>query len=388
MEDLILVLNAGSSSLKFAVYQDSLGDVQEICSGQAEGLFSRPRFVVRLEDETQDTPLYGQGHGAAVQHLAEWLRARFAGRPLLAVGHRVAHGGDSFDRPVRITPPMLDTLQRLVPLAPLHQPHNLGPIRMLAELMPRVPQVACFDTAFHRTMPRLETLYALPGPLIDEGVRRYGFHGLSYEYISRRLRDLAPALREGRVVVAHLGSGASMCAMENGRSVATTMGFTALDGLPMGTRCGSLDPGIVLYLMDAKGMSLRDVEEMLYKNSGLLGLSGISADLRVLLESTQDRAFEAVDFFVHRAARELASLAASLGGLDGLVFTAGIGEHSAPVRAAICRKAAWLGIELDEWANDNGERTISATGSRVTVMVVPTDENRIIAEQVVETLNG
>ncbi|MBC7906844.1 MAG: acetate/propionate family kinase [Rhodospirillaceae bacterium] len=378
MDELILVVNAGSSSVKFALYQAS----QEICAGQAEGLLTQPRFHARsigAEPETHAIP--EAGHHAAVAFLAAWLHTAFPAQRVSAVGHRVVHGGDPAPGPTLVTPELLARLESLVPQMPLHLPHNLAPIHALPRLRPDLPQVACFDTSFHRTLPRLEQLFAIPRELIGEGVRRYGFHGLSYEFIARRLKEIAPAIADRRVVVAHLGSGASMCAMEGGHSVATTMGFTGLDGLPMGTRPGYMDPGILLYLMEAKGMDARAISDFLYKSCGMLGLSGgISNDMRELLASDAPEATEAVDFFVHRAARELGSLAAVLGGLDALVFTAGIGEHSPAIRAAICRRSHWLGITLDEAANDQNRTIISHADSAVAVLVVATDENRVIAE--------
>lgn len=386
MAELVLVLNAGSSSVKFAVYDAHQGGrVREACSGQAEGLLTRPRFQVRLgQNEPEVHSIAETGHDAAIAFLAHWLRQSFGGAQLLAVGHRVVHGGDPPPGPTVVTEALLVRLDALVPQMPLHLPHNLAPMRSLMRLLPQVPQVACFDTSFHRTLPRLEQLFAIPRTLIAEGVRRYGFHGLSYEYVTRQLRDLAPEIADRRVIVAHLGSGASMCAVQNGASIATTMGFTGLDGLPMGTRPGSIDPGILLYLMDAKGMGPREIEDFLYRQSGLLGLSGgISNDMRELMESDAPEAVEAVAFFVRRVCREMGSLAAVLGGLDALVFTAGIGEHAAALRTAICRHSAWLGISLDEAANGEHRQVISQPDSAVRVLVIPTDENRIIAEHAV-----
>ncbi|HTH15378.1 MAG TPA: acetate/propionate family kinase [Magnetospirillum sp.] len=383
MDELVLILNAGSSSVKFAVYDEQADGLKEICSGQAEGLLTTPRFSARREGGGREEHAIAEtGHDAAIMFLATWLRATFPGAKLWAVGHRVVHGGDPPPGPTLVDEALLARLEELIPQMPLHLPHNLAPMRTIARLQPEVPQVACFDTSFHRTMPRVEQIFAIPRALIAEGVRRYGFHGLSYEYVARRLKAVAPDIADGKVVVAHLGSGASMCAMEGGRSVATTMGFTGLDGLPMGTRPGSVDPGILLYLMEAKGMGAHEMEDFLYRRCGLLGLSGgISNDMRELLASDAPEAAEAVDYFIHRACRELGSLAAALGGLDALVFTAGIGERSAFIRAAICRRSSWLGIELDERANNENRTIISRPGSAVTVLVVPTDENRVIAEQ-------
>jgi acetate kinase len=300
---------------------------------------------------------------------------------LACIGHRVVHGGTRYAAPVRVDEQVLAELYKLVPLAPLHQPINLAPIRKLRAARPELPQAACFDTAFHRTQPREAELFALPRHFYDEGIRRYGFHGLSYQFIARSLQEMAPQAAVGRTVVAHLGSGVSMCALHNGRSVATTMGFTALDGCPMGTRSGSLDAGVVLHLARERGMSLDAIEKLLYQQSGLLGLSGISNDMRALLRSDVPAAREAVDYFVYRLSRELGSLAAALGGLNALVFTAGIGENSPEIRAAICARAAWLGVELDDAANSAGGPRISRPHSAVSVWCIPTDEERMIAEQ-------
>lgn len=388
MEDLILVINAGSSSIKFTVYRAGDAGLAEICAGQAEGVLSTPTFVARREDGTERLPIPETGHPAAVAFIAGWLRQAFPEAHLRAVGHRVVHGGAPAPGPTLIDEDLLARLDRLVPQMPLHLPNNLAPMRSLMALQPSLPQVACFDTWFHRTLPRLEQLFAIPRALIDEGVRRYGFHGLSYEFVSRRLREVAPEIADKRVIIAHLGSGASMCAIAGGQSVATTMGFSGLDGLPMGTRPGNLDPGILLYLLDAKAMGVREIEDLLYRRCGLLGLSGVSNDVRELLASDDPAAAEAVDFFVHRVCRELGSLTASLGGLDALVFTGGIGERASTIRAAICRKASWLGIALDDPANDAGRTLISRTGEGIPVLVIPTDENRVIADHTLALLTS
>jgi acetate kinase len=317
--------------------------------------------------------------GELLPALLPWARERLGGRRLAALGHRVVHGGMRHSRPERVTPQLLAELEALVPLAPLHEPHNLAPIRAILALDPALPQVACFDTAFHRSVPEVAQAFALPHALHDEGVRRYGFHGLSYEYIASVLPQQAPEIAGGRVVVAHLGNGASLCALQAGRSIASTMGFTALDGLPMGTRCGELDAGVVLYLISQKGMTAAAVEDLLYRRAGMLGLSGLSSDFRDLLASDDARARFAIDVFCYRTARSIGSLAAALGGLDGLVFTAGVGENAAAVRAAICRACGWLGLELDEAANRARGPRISAAGSRVAAWVIPTDENLMIA---------
>jgi acetate kinase len=295
------------------------------------------------------------------------------------VGHRVVHGGLDYAEPVRVEAGVLAALEKFVPLAPLHQPHNLAPIRLLLERNPQLPQVACFDTAFHRAQPELAQMFALPKALHDEGVRRFGFHGLSYEYIASRLPGIDARAAAGRTIVLHLGNGASMCAMLGGRSVASTMGFTAVDGLPMGTRCGNIDPGVILYLMDVRGMDARAVEKLIYSQSGLLGVSGVSSDMRTLLASSEPRAKLAVDLYVYRIGRELGSLAAALGGLDAIVFTGGIGENSAEIRARVCRDAAWLGVDLDAAANDSAGPRLATAASRVAAWTLPTNEELMIA---------
>jgi acetate kinase len=379
-EPLIGVINAGSSSLKFSVYE---GDTR-LLSGQFDGIGARPSAsATRLAGEMITPPdisgMMLETPSDALPAVIPWARQHFGTRPLAALGHRVVHGGLQHSHPARVTPELLDGLEALVPLAPLHEPHNLASIRMAAKLNPDLPQIACFDTAFHRTVPELNQAFALPFALYDEGVRRYGFHGLSYEYIASALPTQAPELADARVVVAHLGNGCSACALKAGRSVATTMGFTALDGLPMGTRSGALDPGVVLYLIQQKGMTTHAVSDLLYRRSGMLGVSGVSSDFRDLLASPEPRARFAVDLFCHGVARHIASLAAALGGLDGIVFTAGVGENAAPVRRRICRACAWLGVELDEVANDRHLGRISSDGSPVGVYVIKTDENLMIA---------
>lgn len=379
-EPLIGVVNAGSSSLKFALYD---GEAL-VLSGQVEGIGTKPAMhaasgsakalpVLDFGSTPPETP------GAAFLALLPWLRDHLGGRALAAIGHRVVHGGPYHDRPLQVTPALLDELGALSRLAPLHQPHNLSPIRAAYEHNPRLPQIACFDTAFHRTMPLVAQAFALPRELTNRGVRRYGFHGLSYEYIASRLPEIAPALAEGRTIVAHLGNGASLCALHRGRSVATTMGFSALDGLPMGTRCGDLDPAVVIHLIRFEGMSPEGVEDMLYRRSGMLGLSGVSSDFRDLLGSSHPEARFALEVFVHRVARHIGSLAAALGGMDGLVFTAGVGENSPRIRAAICNACAWLGLDLDPEANESRRGLISQRESQVSAYVIPTDENLMIA---------
>jgi acetate kinase len=383
MPDAVLVLNAGSSSIKFSVFALDGGALSLDSKGQVEGIGTKPRFVASdaagasLSDE--DFEIEGaDGHGQALRRLSEWLRQRLADDCVVAVGHRVVHGGPDFAAPVAIDDGVLQRLESLVPLAPLHQPHNLAAICAIRTLMPGTLQVACFDTAFHRSHPELADWFALPRRFYDEGIRRYGFHGLSYESIALALKEVAPEIADGRVIVAHLGSGASMCAIENGRSVDSTMGFTALDGLPMGTRPGSLDPGVVLHLVRAHGMDADAIERLLYYECGLKGVSGISNDMRMLLASDDPRAAQAIDLFVYRICREIGALAAALGGLDGLVFTAGIGERSPEIRARVCRRAAWLGIELDGKANLAGGPRISTPG-KVAAFAIPTDEELMIA---------
>jgi acetate kinase len=393
MTDTILVLNAGSSSIKFSLFADRGADLAALAGGQVEGIYNAPRFVAKdadgrtLSERRWDAgqPL---GHDGALAHILDWLRdAQPTGQRLAAVGHRVVHGGTEFGAPVRLDADVVDQLQKFVPLAPLHQPHNLGPIRELLARAPGLPQVACFDTAMHRTNPPLAQMFALPQELSDAGVRRYGFHGLSYEYIASVLPGIDADAARGRCVVLHLGNGASMCALQGGRSIASTMGFTAVDGLPMGTRCGAIDPGVMLYLMDERGMDARAIEKLIYHQSGLLGVSGVSSDMRVLLESAEPRARLAIDLFCYRIGRELGSLAAALGGLDAIVFTAGIGERAAPVREQVCRAAAWLGVELDEAANATHGPRISRDGSRTRAWVIPTNEELMIARHTRQLLS-
>lgn len=380
----IVVINAGSSSLKFSLFEEDAGELVLLARGQAEGLFTSPRFVVKdgagnvVQEKT-----WGEGtqfgHEGALDTLIEALRTRFAGYTLAAVGHRVVHGGPSYAQPVRVTAGVVAELERFVPLAPLHQPHNLAPIRLLLARQPALPQVACFDTAFHRVQPPVAQAFALPREFGEKGVVRYGFHGLSYEYIAGRLPEIDARVAAGKAVVLHLGNGASMCAIANGLSVASTMGFTAVDGLPMGTRCGALDPGVLLYCMDELRMDARAIEKLIYQQSGLLGVSGISSDMRALEASTDPHAAEAIDLYAYRIGRELGSLAAALGGLDGIVFTAGIGENSVSLRERVCRDAAWLGVALDASANAAGSTCISTKASRTAAFVVPTDEELMIA---------
>jgi len=385
MDDCVLVLNAGSSSVKFCVYGRRDSHAWELAArGQIDGIGTAPRFTVAQADRgvpSQSRPLNPAVRDAssALEHLAGWLRSQYGGARVLGVGHRVVHGGVHYTQPVLVTRAVLDDLRELVPLAPLHQPHNLAAIEAVSERLPGVPQVACFDTSFHRGQPAVASLVPLPRDVRAAGIQRYGFHGLSYEYVAAMLPAAAPEIATGRVIVAHLGSGASLCALDNGKSIDSSLGFTALDGLCMGTRPGALDPGVVLYLFQVMAKSPAEVEKILYKESGLLGISGISNDMRDLLGNSAPEARLAVDYFVYRAAREIGGLAAVLGGIDGLVFTAGIGENAPDVRRRICEASAWLGVRLDSEANSGGAARISAGGSRVSVWVIPTNEELMIA---------
>jgi acetate kinase len=382
--DAVAVLNAGSSSIKFSLFTAAGGELALAARGQTEGLYTSPRFVARdADDRIIAEKAWGQsvqlGHDGALEHLVAFLRTEFAQHRLAAVGHRVVHGGLAYSTPVRVDAPVLAALEKFVPLAPLHQPHNLAPIRALIERAPDLPQIACFDTAFHRDQPGVAQAFALPKAITDRGVRRYGFHGLSYEYIAQVLPQYDARAAAGRTVMLHLGNGASMCAIMAGRSVASTMGFTAVDGLPMGTRCGNLDPGVLLYLMDELGMDARAIEKLIYQQSGLLGVSGISSDMRTLEASADPAAKTAIDLFVYRIGRELGSLAAALGGLDAIVFTGGIGENSRALRARVCAEAAWLGVDLDGAANEANGPRLSTAASRVAAWAIPTNEELMIA---------
>ncbi len=392
----VLVLNAGSSSLKFALYalDRTLAPAPAVC-GQVDGIGASPEVTLdtaageRIREAVATAGGQGEQHRAALEHVFGLLVRHNPALDIAAAGHRIVHGGERFSAPTRLDEAVLRTLDTFVPLAPLHQPHNLRAVRAVAALMPDVPQVGCFDTAFHRTQPALAQAFALPRRLSTEGIKRYGFHGLSYDYVARQLPALIGERAKGAVVIAHLGNGASMCALREGKSVASTMGFTALEGLMMGTRSGSLDPGVMLYLMEQKGMDTKALTRLLYKESGLLGVSGISQDMRTLLASEAPEAKEAVDLFCYRIARELGSLAAAAGGLDALVFTGGIGEHAAPVREQVAAWSAWLGITIDPAANAtpaDHARRLDTAGSRVAVAVVPTDEERMIARYTMETL--
>jgi acetate kinase len=383
--DTILVVNAGSSSVKFQVLivEEGKGKLDRLIKGQIDGIGARPRLRAESSDRKPLMDRLYATHevadvAAALEAAGAWLRSNQKVVPI-AVGHRVVHGGPIYDRPIVVNRDVLARLEQYIPLAPLHQPFNLAPIRALLERSPEIPQVACFDTAFHRGHGPIVDHYAIPERFYAEGVCRYGFHGLSYEYIAGRLQVIAPEAANGRVIVAHLGSGASMCALSGGRSIETTLGFTALDGLPMGTRSGQIDPGVVLYLISEKGMTPASVQSLLYRECGLKGLSGISNDVRDLAASADPRAEFAIEHFVHRVGLHTGMLAAALGGIDSFVFTAGIGENSASMRARIVEKLAWLGAELDPEANLAGETLISRKGSRVDVYVVPTDEELMIA---------
>jgi acetate kinase len=386
----LLVINAGSSSIKFALY--ALNDTGPALRfrGLADGLGGSRAHLEIVDDQRRsllERDLEDTRHDHALERVVRWIENHLEGVQLVGAGHRVVHGGARFSRPVRLDARTLDRLEGYTNLAPLHQPHNLRAIHAVARLRPNLPQVACFDTAVHRQQPPVAQRFALPREYEEKGILRYGFHGLSYEYIASVLADYDPRGARGRTVVAHLGNGASMCALHNGRSVATTMGFTALDGLPMGERCGSIDPGVLLFLLQHEGLSVSELEELLYRRSGLLGLSGISSDMRELLASDQPAARDAVDYYVYRAAREIGSLVAAMGGLDALVFTAGVGENAAGVREAICRRIEWLGLELDPGANSSGASRISFEGSRVAAWVIPTDEELMIARHTLDCLH-
>jgi acetate kinase len=393
MNQRILILNTGSSSIKFAVF-DANADTDPLLQGDVTGLGGMPAFSARDHagnalTRPQDSPLPASvaTHDAALAWLFDWLGEHHAGN-FVGAGHRVVHGGKHFSEPALVNAAVFAALEALVPLAPLHQPHNLAAIRALMTLQPGLPQVACFDTAFHRTQDPLAQQFALPRDITASGIQRYGFHGLSYEYIARVMPQHLGDLADSRVIVAHLGNGASLCAMRNRKSVATTMGFTALDGLMMGTRCGTIDPGVLFYLMREQNMPAEKVEDLLYRRSGLLGVSGISSDMRELLASDAPAAREAIDLFCYRAAREIGSLTAALGGLDALIFTAGIGERSHEVRARICEKLHWLGLAIDDAANRAHQTTINRAESRVAVRLIPANEESVIARHTARIIRG
>ena len=387
----IAVINAGSSSIKFAVFDDDANQSLRF-RGQIEKIGVAPALTVEGPDgekvAEKEWSAKELDHRSGTRIILQQAIALLGGETVEGIGHRVVHGGTQFTAPTAITKDVVASLKKLCPLAPLHQPHNLAPIEAIMAEAPHIPQVACFDTAFHQTQPHLAQAFALPRELSDSGIRRYGFHGLSYEFVSGRLRDVAPEYADKRVVIAHLGNGASLCAIHHGQSVATTMGFTAVEGLMMGTRCGSIDPGVLIYLMDEKKLDARGLETLIYKQSGLLGVSGISSDMRTLRGSDDPHAREAIDLFIYRIVREIGSLSAALGGLDGLVFTGGIGQRDAKTRREVVAGCAWLGAALDEEANGRGEGRIDAESSKLPVWVLPTDEERIIARHTAAVLDS
>ena len=391
MSGCVAVINAGSSSIKFAIFSDS-DDAEMRYRGQIEGIGVNPRLIVKDAQNAiqieRTWPPSGFDHGAATREILETGVRLVSGTPVRGIGHRVVHGGMAFAGPVRLDLEVLDELARLNQLAPLHQPHNLAPIHAIFEAAPHIPQVACFDTAFHRGQPDIAQSFALPRRFKDAGVRRYGFHGLSYEYLASRLRDSYPELASKRVIMAHLGNGASLCAINQGQCVASTMGFTAVDGLMMGTRCGALDPGVILYLMQEHQMDAAAIEALLYRESGLLGVSGISSDMRALRASAEPHAREAIDLFVYRIIRETGSLVAALGGIDAFVFSGGIGENDAATRTEVIEGCRWLGAVLDPALNAKGNGRVSTATSRVEVLVIPTDEERLIASHTIRVLGS
>jgi len=389
--DVIVVINAGSSSVKFSIFGVSGSALGLVCNGNFEEIYTAPRLRIRhasgevLAEQRwpEADPI---GHDGAVAFLFDWLHSHSTGYRAIGAGHRFVHGGTRYASAVRVDDDVIANLEALVPLAPLHQPHHLSALKALAGRFPHLPQVACFDTAFHHQQPEIAAQFALPREITQQGVRRYGFHGLSYEYIASALPHYDERAARGKTVVLHLGNGASMAALAGGKSIATTMGFTPVDGLPMGTRSGALDPGVLLWLMDQLKMDARAIEKLLYHRSGLLGVSGIASDMRTLLESSDPAAAHAVDLFCYRVSRELGSLAAALGGLDAIVFTAGIGEHAPPVRERVCRAAAWLGVSLDPAANARHGPRISRADSAVAAWVIPTNEELMIAGHTLEKL--
>jgi acetate kinase len=389
MSDCIAVINAGSSTVKFGIYAP--GEAVALYRGQVEGIGTAPRLrVVNAKGEAIADRTWspdGFDHELATREILLSGQQLMQGR-VGGIGHRVVHGGRYYAAPIRVTRTLLDDLAKLIPLAPLHQPHNLAPIRAILAAAPTMPQVVCFDTAFHRTQPHLAQAFGLPRSLAEEGVQRYGFHGLSYEYLVSQLRELSPAHADGRVIIAHLGNGASLCGVKAGRSVASTMGFTAVDGLMMGTRCGALDPGVILYLLQEHGMDAAAVEDLIYRKSGLVGVSGISSDMRTLRASHEPAAREAINLFVYRIIREIGSLVASLGGIDALVFSGGIGEHDPMTRAEVVEGCRWLGAALDAGKNARGDGLISSTASHIAVWVIPTDEELLIARHTAAVLSA
>lgn len=389
MASFILTLNAGSSSLKFSLFNEV-----ELAHGQMEGLGAKPHFVAKSEtqaanrDQTWSEEDAPQNHEQALQVILNWFEESFPGTEIAAVGHRVVHGGPEYAAPIILNDEILGKLTKYEPLAPLHQPHNLAGIRAAQAAFPNAVQVACFDTAFHRVHPWVNDTFALPRKYYDEGVRRYGFHGLSYEYVSKKLHEIAPEHSDDRTVIAHLGNGASMCAIRNGQSVGSTMGFSALDGLPMGTRCGQIDPGVLLYMMSEHNMDVDDLTKLLYKESGLKGLSGISQDMREIEAADTEQAREAIDYYVFRIRRELGAMAAILGGIDSLVFCGGIGENSASIRNKVCESFDWMGLELDFNKNSAGEVLISTETSKCKIYAIKTDEEAMIAAHTAELLHA
>ena len=389
MSGCIAVINAGSSSVKFAVYEAS-GEAHVLFRGQVEGIGTAPHLTIEDTNSRvvaeQNWPADGFDHVTATRELLTTGTNLIEGRQVVGIGHRVVHGGMHYAAPIRLDHAVLASLSELIPLAPLHQPHNLAPIRTILDVAPQIPQIACFDTAFHRSQAQVAQAFSLPRHLTEAGVRRYGFHGLSYEYLVSQLRAAWPALASQRLVIAHLGNGASLCAVRDGQSVASTMGFTAVDGLMMGTRCGALDPGVLLYLMQQYRMDAASIEDLIYRRSGLLGVSNISSDMRTLRASSEPAAREAIALFVYRIVREMGSLTAALGGLDGIVFSGGIGENDAATRAEVIQGCEWVGATLDAARNARGEGRISVDSSRVEVLVIPTDEERLIARHTMRLL--
>jgi len=392
MSRQIAVINAGSSSIKFAVFNEGGRDQELMFRGQIENIGVAPKLHVEKPDGEKlvenEWGAKDLDHRLATKAILQVSIGLLGGEAVEGIGHRVVHGGTQFTGPTAVTMDLIKSLKSLIPLAPLHQPHNVAPMEAIMSEAPLIPQVACFDTAFHQTQEHLAQAFALPRELSDSGIRRYGFHGLSYEYVSRKLKEVAPDHADGRIVIAHLGNGASLCAVHKGKSVATTMGFTAVEGLVMGTRCGSIDPGVLIYLMDEKGMDARALETLIYKKSGLLGVSGITSDMRALRESSDPHAKEAIDLFIYRIVREIGSLAAALGGIDGLVFTGGIGQRDAKTRREVAAGCAWLGAVLDEQANAKGEGRIDAAASLIPMWVLPTDEEAVIARQTAAVLDN
>ena len=389
MSDAILILNAGSSTIKFGLFEIAPDGPRLLCKGLLDEHDATPQLTIKASDGEvmfdKQQPDRGDETGL-LDDILRWVDGYLACDELVAIGHRIVHGGPDFVAPVFVDEDVLKALHALTPLAPLHQPRSLQPIKPLLALRPELPQIACFDTAFHHDLGPLARRFAIPRKYDAMGIRRYGFHGLSYQFIAHRLAEISPKLAARRTVVAHLGSGSSLCAMRDGRSIDTTMGLTALDGLVMGTRCGTIDPGVLLYLQRQQGMSAAELQRMLYNESGLLGVSGLSADMRVLVESAEPHAIEAVDLFVERAAKEIAAMAISLRGLECLVFTGGIGEHSREVRERICARLGWFGIEMDSAANDGGADVISASNSKIDVRIIPTSEETTIARDCVALL--